>query len=288
MPSPSTELGAFLRARREQVRPADVGLPDSGRRRTPGLRREEVAILAGISVDYLVRLEQGRDTRPSASVLTAIGNALLLDEVEMRHLRTIGLISGNSQDCAGPRTLVSEVEPTVHALLDGLNPIAAFVLGPANDVLAANPAWRDLVDPIGLAEGDPPNLARFVFVDPRSRDVYVDWDSAADVQAGQLRAAALHWTEEPRFTALVAELRRLPEFERRWARHPVAEKRRGRKRLRHPVLGDLLLAFEVLLLPDGAQRLVTWLPADQATATALREQQYGSGDEPRLRVVGDD
>src|SRR5688500_11450048 len=133
-----TTVAEFLRARREQLTPADVGLPDSGRRRTPGLRREEVATLAGVSVDYLIRLEQGRDQRPSAAILSAIGNALLLGADEMTHLNKIGMLSANSELCPPPRLMPTEVGATVLTMLDSLAPMPAFVLGPANDVLAAN------------------------------------------------------------------------------------------------------------------------------------------------------
>src|SRR6187431_2086527 len=128
--SERSELAEFLRARREQVHPADVGLPDSGRRRTPGLRREEVATLAGVSVDYLVRLEQGRDTHPSSDVLAALADAMRMTEDERRHLALLGMISGNGAFCPTEQVLATEVAPTVTAVLDALDPTPAFVLGP--------------------------------------------------------------------------------------------------------------------------------------------------------------
>jgi transcriptional regulator with XRE-family HTH domain len=279
-----SELAAFLRARREQIRPADVGLPDSGRRRTPGLRREEVATLAGVSIDYLVRLEQGRDVHPSAEVLAALGDALQLSDDEKVHLKKLGMISANRAMCPAAQPMVTEVASTVMTLLQGLDPVPAFVLGPANDVLAWNPAWAALVAPLGLLDTDPPNFARYVFLDERARIAYPDWASSADDQASQLRAASVAWGEDAAFVALVGELRAAPEFARRWAAHPVSEKRRGVKRLVHPTLGELSLAFEVLLLPDGDQRLVTWLPADDASAATLRGAVPVSP--AQLRVVG--
>jgi transcriptional regulator with XRE-family HTH domain len=133
-----TSVAEYLRTRREQLQPADVGLPDSGRRRTPGLRREEVATLAGISIDYLVRLEQGRDTRPSASVIAALADALRLDDDQHRQLSMLARVSQSAVLCpaAGPLTRV--VVPTVTALLERLGTTPAFVVGPANDVLAGN------------------------------------------------------------------------------------------------------------------------------------------------------
>ena len=137
-----TTVAEFLRARREQLQPADVGLPDNGRRRTPGLRREEVATLAGVSIDYLVRLEQGRDTKPSPSVIAALADALRLDDEQRRQLYTLAMISQSAELCPAPRPLARAVAPTVTALLERLGPTPAFVVGPANDVLAWNDAWE--------------------------------------------------------------------------------------------------------------------------------------------------
>jgi transcriptional regulator with XRE-family HTH domain len=282
--SERSELAEFLRARREQLRPADVGLPDSGRRRTPGLRREEVATLAGVSIDYLVRLEQGRDVHPSAEVLNALAEALRLVGDERLHLKKLGMISNNRALCPEAQPLLHEVAPTVLTLLDGLHPTPAFVLGPASDVLAWNRAWAALVEPMGLLDAPRVNLARYVFLDGRAARIYPDWDAAADEQASQLRAAAVHWGEDADFAGLIEELRAVPAFEQRWAAHPVSEKRRGVKPLAHPDLGELALAYEVLLLPDGDQRLVTWLSADDATAVKLRGAVPMSP--ARLRVVG--
>jgi transcriptional regulator with XRE-family HTH domain len=279
-----SELAEFLRARREQIRPADVGLPDSGRRRTPGLRREEVATLAGVSIDYLVRLEQGRDVHPSAEVLHALGEALQLSEEESLHLKRLGAISANRAMCPAAQPMVAEVAPTILTVLHGIDPMPAFVLGPAGDVLASNAAWDALVQPIGLLDHERVNLAAYVFLHADARRTYPDWDDVADEQVRQLRSNAVCWGEDPAFAALVDELLAVPDFARRWAAHPVSEKRRGVKRLVHPTLGALRVAFEVMLLPEGDQRLVTWLPADDATAVALRGVVPVSP--AQLRVVG--
>jgi hypothetical protein len=162
-------------------------------------------------------------------------------------------------------------------------------VSPINDVLAWNDAWATLVRPLGMLDGDTPNLARYTFTNPAAHDVYVDWSRHADDQVGRLRAASVFWSDDERLTALVDELTVHAEFARRWKAHDVTEKRRGQKRLIHPTLGALALAFEVMLLPeDGDQRLITWLPADEATATALAELAAPSPVSPaRLRVVGD-
>jgi transcriptional regulator with XRE-family HTH domain len=279
-----SDLAEFLRARREQLRPSDVGLPDSGRRRTPGLRREEVATLAGVSIDYLVRLEQGRDVHPSAEVLASLADALRLSPDERNHLARLGLISANGALCPATTALVHTVAPTVVTLLERLDPTPAFVLGPTSNVLAWNRAWEQLVAPLGLLDEPEPNLARYVFVDPRAAAVYPDWSEAADEQVSRLRSAAVAWGEDDSFVALLARLGQVPAFATRWSSHSVSEKRRGVKRLAHPELHELRLAYDVLLLPDdGDQQLVTWLPADDATAEKLHAAVPVSP--ARLRVV---
>ena len=283
-------MAEFLRARREQLRPGDVGLPDRGRRRTPGLRREEVATLAGISVDYLVRLEQGRDTRPSASVVAALADALRLDDEQRRQLYTLAMVSHSSELCPAPRPLARSVAPTVTALLERLDTTPAFVAGPANDVLAWNDAWEALVRPLGMLDGPVPNLARHVFLHPDARTVYPDWVAAADEQVSRLRAASARWGDDDDFVALMDELRNAPDFTARWSTFVTTEKRRGTRQIVHPVSGRLRLDYEVLILPDDVdeQRLITWLPADDATAIAFA--RTGNAAVPtspaQLRVIG--
>ncbi|MCU1377417.1 MAG: transcriptional regulator [Acidimicrobiales bacterium] len=281
----TSELALFLRARREGLSPAEVGLSVNGRRRTPGLRREELATLAGVSIDYLVRLEQGRDTNPSPAVLAALAAALQLTPEERGHLGMLAVRGHAGELCPGPVPPVTSVPATVQSLLDRLDPTPAFVLGPTNDVLAWNHAWAELVRPLGLLDGTPPNTARFVFLDDRSRRAYTDWASAADEQVRQLRAAGTYWNWETGYQSLVADLSGVEEFDRRWAAHAIAAKRRGTELLRHPKLGVLRFDYEALLVGDDVeQRLVTWLPADEATTAALAP---ASGP-PQLRVVGKD
>jgi transcriptional regulator with XRE-family HTH domain len=280
------ELGRFLRACRERTTPRDVGLPDSGRRRTPGLRREEVATLAGVSVDYLVRLEQGRDIHPSASVLSALADAMRLDEEERRHLLVLGVKSGNASLCPSHPVFASEVPATIVSVLDALDPMPAFVIGPTADLVAWNQAWASVVNGLGMLEATVgtarPNLARFVFTHPAARMVYPEWRTAADEQVGRLRRTAACYSHEPAVAALVEELRQDPEFEARWAAHPVGEKRRGSKRLAHPEVGDLVLDYEVLdLADDTGLQMVTWIAADAATADRLQTLTGA----PHLRLV---
>jgi transcriptional regulator with XRE-family HTH domain len=284
-----TTVAEFLRARRDQLQPADVGLPDNGRRRTPGLRREEVATLAGVSIDYLVRLEQGRDTRPSPSVIAALADALRLDDGQRRELYKLAMVSQTSELCPSARPLARAVAPSVTALLKGLGTTPAFVAGPANDVLGWNDAWEQLVRPLGMLHGAVPNLARHVFLHPDARTVYPDWIAAADEQVSRLRAAAGRWRDDHDFAMLMDELRTSPEFNARWSIF-ATEKRRGTTRVVHPDIGQLRLNYEVLLLADDVDelRLITWLPADDSTATALAN----AGDKAvpsspaQLRVIG--
>jgi transcriptional regulator with XRE-family HTH domain len=285
----TSELGDFLRSRREHLTPHDVGLRDSGRRRTPGLRREEVATLAGISIDYLVRLEQGRDKNPSREVVSALADALQLSTSERHHLSLIAAIGDNHDMCPGAgESAADTLRPTIVDILERLDPTPAFVLGPYGDVLGWNDAWGELAGGIGMIDGNPPNLPRFVFSDERALVAYTDWSHAADEQVAMLRAAALRWRDDDRLAALLDELRAHPEFDVRWARHDVADKTASTKALRHPDHGPLLVRYEVMSIADDAgQQLVTWLPGDDATARVIdRDRRRDLVSPAQLRVVG--
>lgn len=284
-----SELGDFLRSRREQLKPADVGMPDNGRRRTPGLRREEVAALAGLSIDYLVRLEQGRDRNPSMGVVVALSDALRLDADERVHLKQLAACAATPDLCPTATGAVEDVAPTVRAVLDRLDPTPAAVIGPWYQLVAHNAAWERILQPIGALDDPEPNLARFLFLDPRSRTTFPDWSDTADEQVAVLRDARLRWRHDERMLHLVDELLEEPEFAVRWRSHDVARKRRGTMSIVHPDVGLLRIAYEVLLLADDTdQRLVTWLAADDATDAALR--RLASASHPvapgRLRIVG--
>jgi transcriptional regulator with XRE-family HTH domain len=288
--SDDSTFGAFLRARRERVSPAAVGLVVSPRRRTPGLRREELATLAGVSIDYLIRLEQGRDLRPSASVIASLAVALHFTEDERLHMASLVAHEVNGPLCPTDVTPSATVAPTIVRLLTGLDQTPAFVVGPQHDVLAWNDAWQRTAAPLGMLDGEPPNLARYVFLNPSAPTALPDWAQSADEQASRLRAASNRWGSDPRFVALIEELSAgSAQFATLWSSHSVVEKRRGVKRLVHPEAGEFRVAFEVLLLPDdGEQRMITWLPADDASATAMSGLLAAA--EPvspaQLRVVG--
>lgn len=268
--SDSAELGAFLRSRREAVSPTDVGLPVGHRRRTPGLRRAELATLAGISVDYLIRLEQGRDRRPSAQVLAALADALRLGEDERNVLRRFSIHTTGAELCPAVTPPARTVRPAVRAILDQLEPGPAFVLNKLTDLLAWTDGYAQLAGPIGILDRDEPNLVRFTFDDARARTAYPDWDAIADEQVANLRDALR--ADDPHAMALVEELTAAggADFTDRWAARPVLHKRTGVKRIVHPAVGELRVAFETLQLPDADdQRLVVYLPADHATSSAF-------------------
>ena len=262
------ELGVFLRARREAVTPADVGLPTGPRRRTPGLRRAELATLAGVSVDYLARLEQGRDRHPSAQVLAALADALCLSADERHHLRLILAKSKGSDLCPGVEPPVRSVRPTVQAVLDRLEPTPALVVNRLSEVLAHTTGYEQLAGPVGLLDVQPPNLARFVFTDTRARATYPDWDRVADELVASL-AMESH-RADPHIVHLAEELTIIAgaAFTDRWLAPPTVLRRTGTQRWAHPGVGELRLAYETLELPDD-QRMLVYIPADDAASDAL-------------------
>ncbi|GLW06850.1 transcriptional regulator [Microtetraspora sp. NBRC 13810] len=263
------ELGAFLRARREAVTPAEVGLPEGPRRRTPGLRRAELATLAGVSVEYLTRLEQGRDRRPSGAILAALADALGLSADERIYLhRLLKAMAGGV--CQAGEPPARSVRPTVRALLDRLEPAPAIVLNQLSEVLAWTEGFERLAGPVGLLDARPVNLARFVFTDPRARSAFPDWDRVADERAADLRAAAS--LGDPHASVLAEELTVTAgaRFGDRFGSSAALPGRTGLERWAHPVAGELRLTFESLGLPDAdEQRLIVYLPADEAASAAL-------------------
>jgi transcriptional regulator with XRE-family HTH domain len=266
------DLGVFLRARREAVTPAAAGLPAGDRRRTPGLRRAELATLAGISVEYLTRLEQGRDHHPSAQVLAALADALGLSAEERFHLLLLAKAASGGGQLYCPHAVppARSVRPTVRALLDRLEPTPAYVVNRLRDVLAHTTGFARLAGPLGLLDAQPPNLARYVFTDARARTAYPDWDHVADQQVAVLKFRAAR--AEPQLAALVDELTVTAgaPFTARWAANADVPKRTGVERLAHPDVGELRLSVEMLELPDADDQLLcVYLPADEAATAAL-------------------
>ncbi|MET8688748.1 helix-turn-helix transcriptional regulator [Streptomyces sp. NPDC004732] len=264
------ELGAFLRARREAVTPTEVGLPSGPRRRTPGLRRSEVATLAGISVEYLTRLEQGRDRHPSAQVLGALADALHLRVEERIHLRRLEEERGSATCCPSAVAPAESVRPTVRAILDSLEPTPAVLLNRLADVLACTTGYRRIAEPLGILDGERPNLARYAFTDERARAAYPEWDRLADDLVGHLKTESMLDDSHVRgFTDELTVDAGAP-FADRLSGAPVLPRRSGVQRITHPEAGPLRLEYETLALPDiDPQRLIVYIPADGATSAAL-------------------
>ena len=253
-----SELGKFLRARRERVRPADVGLaPGVGTRRTPGLRREELATLAGVSIDYYTRLERGRETRPSPAVVDALATALRLDEEETGYLRI--LASSTARQPA--RGSAQPIRPTLSMLLESVRPNPAYVIGRTNDVLGANPGGLSLLPGLADWPASQRNTIRYTFLHPVARDLWPDWEQKARACVAQLRAVAGSDPDAPDLAALVGELLvKSPDFGQMWERYEVRKIGDGRKLWRHPAVGELTLSYEVLDInrTDG-QRMVIYM-----------------------------
>ncbi|MEU4410434.1 helix-turn-helix transcriptional regulator [Streptosporangium sp. NPDC023963] len=254
-----TPLGEFLRARREALTPQDVGLPEHGRRRVKGLRREEVAMLAGMSSDYYVRLEQGRESSPSPQVVEAVARALSLDEEAAEHLRRLVRPAARRRDAADDL-----VSPQLLRLMDGWPTSPAFVLGPALDILAANTLATALHE--GFTAG---NLARMVFTDPAGREFYRDWERAAHSCVAELRAAYGHDPESARINRLAEELSSAsPAFADLWSRHEVKPKTQETKHLRHPRVGDLDIQFSAFTVNGAPNQQLVVYQAEPVSATA--------------------
>lgn len=260
------EAAEFLRTRRARITPERAGLPAwGGARRVPGLRREEVALLAGVSAEYYVRLERGQLAGVSESVLDAVANALQLDEAERAHLFDLARAASTRHRNPVPRRAV---RPPVQWLLDSMGGTAAYVRNPRTDLLAANALGRALYAPVFEMAGQP-NVARFVFLDPRAREFFTDWERIAREAAALLRTMAGENPFDPGLTHLVGELStRSDHFRTLWAAHDVRLHRTGTKRFHHPVVGDLTLAFEGLALTaDTGLRLNAYV-AEPGTPSA--------------------
>ncbi|MGJ5759242.1 helix-turn-helix transcriptional regulator [Streptomyces galbus] len=275
-----TPLGDFVRAKRDSIQPQTLGLPDHGRRRAPGLRRSDLAVRAGISVEYLTRIEQGRDRNPSPAVVNALADALSLSRAEREHLRHLAKITGGAcPSHTRPAPPSREVRSDVLRTLRLLEPGIAVVTNRLGDVLAHTDGYASLVAGTGLLDGDPPNLTRYVFTDPRARAFFADWDAVADERAFDLWLGPSVENAEW-FAAELAPVAG-PEFTRRRGHHRVPA--RGDLRLRHPSGPTLRLRRETLEIPSDAQQLVVHLPADDATARAL--DTLGPRQPGRLRAI---
>jgi transcriptional regulator with XRE-family HTH domain len=257
-----TDIREFLSTRRARISPEQAGLPIYGgaRRRVSGLRREEVALLAGISTEYYTRLERGNATGVSESVIAGIAHALQLDEAERTHLLDLLRAAGTTRRPPRRRPTPQRVRPTVQRVLDSMSGTPAFVLNGRLDVLTANALGYALFAPVYADPARPPNNARFVFLDPHASGFFRDWDTVANDTVALLRAKAGRDPYDRQLSDLIGELStRSDEFRIRWAAHNVRIHTTGVKLLHHPIVGDLDLPFESFpLAGDPSQSLLTY------------------------------
>lgn len=257
----TNRLGAYLRARRGLVTPEQAGIPAGSHRRVAGLRREEVALLAGISADYYLRLERGRDTNPSEQVLTALARVLHLDEVEHRYLLDLAKPSR----VARPRTRSEHVPVRMHSLLAALE-LPAFVEGRAFDVLASNPLARAFNPRLRRGE----NRLRSLLLDPEEREFHADWETATAEFVGAFRQSVGDDTANARVVELVGELSLASaRFRALWARHDIRRLAGGTTTVHHPVVGELRLHRDKLPV-DGLTLVVYYADARSEDAEKLR------------------
>lgn len=265
---------------RDRTQPAALGLPDHGRRRSPGLRRVDLASRAGISVEYLTRIEQGRDTNPSVAVINALADALSLDPTDRNHLRYLAKITGG--ECAAhtePAPPIREVRPALKKTLRLLEPGIAVVTNRLGDILDYTAGYETLTREAGLLDPEFPNLTRYVFTDPRARSFFADWDQIADEQAFDLWLGPSFENAE----WLSVELAQVAgtEFTRRLNQHLVPP--RGTLTLNHPSAKRLRLEREVLDASTDKQQLIVYLPADEQTSQIL--DHWRREHVPNLRSI---
>ncbi|MFF7214785.1 helix-turn-helix domain-containing protein [Streptomyces sp. NPDC008238] len=279
-----SELNEFLRTRRARLKPEDVGLPEYGRRRVPGLRREELAQLAGVSVAYYTRLEQGNGPNVSVEVLDAISRALRLSEAEHAHLLHLAGPRPRRRRPAADRS--RRVRPAVCELLSALEGVPAYVWGRRSDVLAWNRTASALFGDWAERTPEERNWARITFLDPAARRLFADWESKATDVVGQLRMDAGRHVDDPLLAALIGELSlKSEEFRTLWAAHDVKRKSHGTVRLQHPLVGALTLRYETLALPGDPEQSLSTYHAEPGSASeeALRLLASWGADATRDR-----
>jgi transcriptional regulator with XRE-family HTH domain len=279
------EIREFLTTRRAKLTPERAGLPTFGRhRRVSGLRREEVALLAGISVEYYTRLERGNGRGVSDDVLHSVSGALQLDEAERAHL--LDLVRAANDERAPRRTSAPQrVRPAIARLVDAMSDVAAFVQNDRSDIVYSNALAAAIYSDLDRDPVRPPNTGRYLFLDPRARTFYADWEKVANETVAVLRGAAGRNPYDRALSDLVGLLStRSEEFRVRWASHDVRFHRSGTKRLHHPLVGDLTLAYELLDLPaDPGLTLVTYAAEAGTPAEAgLRELAQWSATRAKL------
>jgi len=264
-----SEIREFLTSRRARITPEQVGLASFGPRRVPGLRREEVAVLAGVSVPYYTRIERGDMNGVSDSVLEAIARALELDEAEHAHLFDLARALGPPSRRRRRRAPRRGLRPSIHHILDGLTGAAAFVHNARLDNLAANQLAQALFSDMFRRAAGPVNSARYVFLDPGAREFYVDWDRAASDVVAILRTAAGREPDDRDLIELVGELStQSDEFRTRWAAHNVRFHDTGTKEFRHPVVANITTTYNRMELAADPGLAITIYTAEPGTKSA--------------------
>ncbi|HBX77362.1 MAG TPA: transcriptional regulator [Acidimicrobiaceae bacterium] len=260
----SPELAEFLRLRRATITPAEAGLPTGPRRRTPGLRREELAMLAGVSVSWYTWLEQGRPINPSADVLDALARVLRLDAVEREHLNQLAVLADQSPSASAQR----EVPPWAQRLLDQLNPAPAYLLGPTWDYMAWNEGQERLFPPIATLEPQNCNLVWAMFAVPQTRELILDWESEARQTLSQFRAETTPFRNDQQYCDLIARLQEASEeFAQWWSRHDVAAFHTRIRRFRGSDGSEQLFEYQQLIdASDPQLRIVAQFPLHEHPA----------------------
>jgi transcriptional regulator with XRE-family HTH domain len=261
------ELGQFLRTRRGALKPDDLGLPEFGRRRVPGLRREEVAQMAGVSVAYYTRLEQGNSENVSAEVLAAIARALRLSEAEHTYLTQLARPKLNKKKTPCPRQ--RQLRPALQQLLDAFDGVPAYVIGHRSDILGWNRLAAALFGNWAELPAAERNWARLLFLSPTARELFIDWEAKAAAIVGLLRMDAGRCPDDPQLAALVGELSvKSEEFRRLWAAYELRGRNHGSLRVRHPLVGELALSFETFPVADEPDLALITYHAEPGSSSA--------------------
>ncbi|MFF2075950.1 helix-turn-helix domain-containing protein [Kitasatospora sp. NPDC058162] len=284
-----TELIEFLRSRRARLRPEDVGLPEgTSRRRVPGLRREELAQLAGVSTAYYTRLEQGHGENVSAAVLDAIARVLRLGPAERDHL---GRLTEPARRRPGRAASArpQRVRPALQQLLDSMDAVPAYVLGRRLDIIGWNRLGTALLGDFAVMPPEQRNMAWHVFLDPAARTLFEEWEAKASDIVGLLRLDAGRYPDDPGLASLIGELSlKSEDFRRLWATYRIQDKGHGTKRLHHPVVGPLSLQYETLRPAGDSDQVLVVYHAEPGSSSAESLRLLASWDATELRAEAGD
>ncbi|CCK24975.1 XRE family transcriptional regulator [Streptomyces davaonensis JCM 4913] len=278
------EISGFLRSRRAKVSPERAGLPSDGRvRRVPGLRRDEVARLAGVSTEYYTRLEQGRARNPSTEVVDAVARVLRLDETEREHLTD--LLASGARPARRAPARAQRVRPGLHLMLETLNHVPAFVLGRRTDVLASNQLARAVLTDFDALPATHRNLARYYLLDPVARERVGDWERIAAETVAILRFEAGRYPNDRQLADLVGELTlKCPEFTTWWNDHKVLRRTHGAKHYHHPLVADLHFSYESFQAPGDAEQTLCVYNVEPGSETAQALQVLASWTAPEREL----